>query len=58
MFKLTDKEKEELFKARYLHKAYSDEERIEMFVEHKYRVPTMHKNKKKYDRRKYKKFVY
>lgn len=53
--KLTEEEKRKLFLARHTKKKYSEEERIQFFIEKKYRVPTPKKNKKKYDRNQYKK---
>lgn len=46
-----ERQKRELFLARYTHKAYTEEERIQMFQEKKYRVPTPYFNKKKYNRK-------
>ena len=52
--KFTEEEKHKLFLARYTKKKYTEEERIQFFVEKKYRVPTPIKNKKKYDRKVFK----
>lgn len=51
-----EKRKRELFLKRYTHIPYSEEERIQMFVEGKCRVPLPHKNKKRYNRKSLKKF--